>query len=345
MYKGYKIVANTAAGRRRYMRYLVPPVLNADIIDRYDIWVNTQDMIDIAFLKELAQIYPKVNLVWQPDGIVNGISSINAFYRFCCEEDTIYMKLDDDVIWFEPYLFEKMVKFRVDYPEYFLVSPLVINNALSTYLLQVHDKIKLDKYYLSECSERTLCLDGWFAADLHDWYIENFLKTGKYQDLYVGRHPMGMIRFSINCILWFGKDMAEFKGIVPGDDEEYLSCIKPTQLGRCNCFNGDALIAHFAFSLQRKHLDHTDILKRYGEQLHRIWQNDKGLRDLETCIQKIILDVESRAEQLSQMPSPYETVAKEKESFLLRLGKKLPNNVRAAIRELQRRQKYKFIVR
>ena len=59
--------------------------------------------------------------------------------------------LDDDVVWFEPELFEKMVKFRVDNPEYFLVSPLVINNALSTYLLQVHNKIKLDKYYMSIC--------------------------------------------------------------------------------------------------------------------------------------------------------------------------------------------------
>ncbi len=29
------------------------------------------------------------------------------------------MKLDDDVVWFEPELFEKMVKFRVDNPEYF----------------------------------------------------------------------------------------------------------------------------------------------------------------------------------------------------------------------------------
>ena len=147
MYQNYKVVVNTAAGRRRYMQYLVPPILNADIVDRYDIWVNTHNMVDIEFFKKLAKKYPKVNLVWQPDGVVNGIASINAFYRDCCDKDTIYMKLDDDVVWFEPELFEKMVKFRVDNPEYFLVSPLVINNALSTYLLQVHNKIKLDKYY------------------------------------------------------------------------------------------------------------------------------------------------------------------------------------------------------
>ena len=27
MYQNYKVVVNTAAGRRRYMQYLVPPIL------------------------------------------------------------------------------------------------------------------------------------------------------------------------------------------------------------------------------------------------------------------------------------------------------------------------------
>lgn len=55
MYQNYKVVVNTAAGRRRYMQYLVPPILNADIVDRYDIWVNTRNMVDIEFFKKLAQ--------------------------------------------------------------------------------------------------------------------------------------------------------------------------------------------------------------------------------------------------------------------------------------------------
>lgn len=345
MYKGYKIVVNTAAGRRRYMRFLVPQVLTAEIVDRYDIWINTHDILDIEFFKELAKKYDKVNLVWQPDGVVDGISTINAFYRSCCDEDAIYMKLDDDVIWLEPCLFEKMVNFRIDNPEYFLVSPLVINNALSTYLLQVHDKIKLDRYYMSMCAERTLCLDGWFAADLHDWFIENYLKPETYEKLYVGKHPMGMTRFSINCILWFGKDMASFKGEVTGDDEEFLSCIKPTQLGRCNCFNGDAIVSHFAFGPQRKALESTAVLKRYEDVLHTLWQQDAKLHETYLDVERIISDVESRSAQLERLKSPYKVVSHAKVPIMLKLGKKLPDNVRAAIRELQRKQKYKFIVR
>ena len=37
MYRDYKIVCNTAAGRRRYMQYLFPQVLAADILDRYGV--------------------------------------------------------------------------------------------------------------------------------------------------------------------------------------------------------------------------------------------------------------------------------------------------------------------
>ena len=81
MYSGYKVVVNTAAGRRRYMRCLLPFVLSSPIVDRYDIWVNTLDKLDTAFFEELAKVFPKIRLIWQPDGVVNGIASINAFYR------------------------------------------------------------------------------------------------------------------------------------------------------------------------------------------------------------------------------------------------------------------------
>ena len=81
MYNNNKIVCNTAAGRRRYMQYLIPQVICSDIVDRYDIWVNTTDKKDIAFFEMLAKKYDKINLVWQPDNTIDGINSINAFYK------------------------------------------------------------------------------------------------------------------------------------------------------------------------------------------------------------------------------------------------------------------------
>ena len=45
MYQNYKVVVNTAAGRRRYMQYLVPPILNADIVDRYAAFTTVTNLL------------------------------------------------------------------------------------------------------------------------------------------------------------------------------------------------------------------------------------------------------------------------------------------------------------
>lgn len=324
MYKNYKVVVNTAAGRRRYMQYLIPYVVSCGIVDRYDIWVNTHNGADIEFFKRVAELYPVVNLVWQPDGVVNGNKSINAFYKQCIEENTIYFKLDDDIVWMEPNLIEKMVEFRISNPDYFVVSPLVINNSISTYLLQVEGKLKLKEYCNADSSHHVLWRSGRFAADLHDWFIKNYLLTNKWELLYSGLKPMGLTRFSINSILWFGEEMKKFKGEVPGDDEEYLSCIYPTKQGLANAWNGDAIVAHFAFFTQREELDRMGILERYGEYCLGEWAKDPIMKPISDNIQHIMAYVAQVAEELEKRPSPYRKVVV-KQTFRGKIKKLIPN--------------------
>ena len=319
MYNNYRIVVNTAAGRRRYMQYLIPFVISSEIVDRYDIWVNTHNGADIEFFKRIAEKYSKVNLVWQPDGVVAGISSINAFYRKCVEENTIYFKLDDDIVWMEPNAIENMVRFRIDNREYFLVSPLIINNALSTYLLQVRKKIKLDKYYNSMSAHPVLWNSGEFATQLHEWFLNTQLPFDAYKGLHIGKQPMAMTRFSINCILWFGDEMKKFDGQVTGDDEEFLSCIYPTEKGMSNCWNGDVVMSHFAFFPQRNKLDNANILSLYGEYLSKKWKEDALLDSINQEIQEIMCYVTANEEKLTAVPSPYKKVELRKRSFAMRL--------------------------
>lgn len=304
MYQNYKIVVNTAAGRRRYMQYLVPLILSNDIVDRYDIWVNTYNGADIAFFKKLAEKFPKVNLVWQPDGIVDGIKSINAFYRDCTDEDTIYFKIDDDLLWMEPNGINKMVEFRVKHPEYFLVSPLVINNSLSTYLLQMRDKIQLDKYYSSCANHPVLWESAYFASQLHTWFMANFLSKSKWEELHVGMQPMAMTRFSINAVLWFGKDLKSINGIVPGDDEEFLSSKYPTMIAKANCLNGNVIAAHFAFYPQRAYLDSQNILERYGKIVSDLYKGS-NVEYAYNTVQDILLNIDSHAAELEPICDPY----------------------------------------
>lgn len=325
MYRNYKIVVNTAAGRRRYMQYLVPFVLASDIIDRYDIWVNTHNGADIEFFRMLAGKYPKINLCWQPDGIVNGNKSINAFYRDCIEEDAIYFKLDDDIVWMEPDAIRKMVDFRIDNPQYFLVTPLVINNSLSTYLLQVRNKITLRSYCNSSSSHALLWESGEVATELHQWFIDKYLLTDNYPSLHVEKQEMGMTRFSINAILWFGSEMKKMKGVVPGDDEEFLSCIYPTANGMCNCWNGDVIMAHFAFFTQRELLDKAGILEQYGAFI-ATRKNDlfyPYYREIQNMLSAISIN----EKQLMIQPSPYRVNPKEPKKLKNVMMRVLPRSL------------------
>lgn len=338
MYQNYKVVVNTAAGRRRYMQYLIPYIVACPIVDRYDIWVNTHNGADIEFFRQVAAKFPVVNLVWQPDGVVNGNATINAFYKACVEPHTIYFKLDDDVVWMEPRLIEKMVKFRVENPDCFLVSPLVINNALSTYLLQVAGKIKLDGYYNADASHPVLWKNGAFALELHQWFINHYLRTDNWEKLHLGRKLMGMTRFSINAILWFGDEMAKFGGVVPDDDEEYLSCIYPTQRGMANAWNGDAIVAHFAFFTQRERLDKAHILETYGSICHEQWSNDETLAPIESTVRAIMDDISRREEELMAGESPYRRVTR-KVTWRGRVRKCIPQ-VLLQLRELRKQEKH-----
>lgn len=326
MYNNYKVVVNTAAGRRRYMQYLIPYIVSCPYVDRYDIWINTHNGADIEFFKQIAEKFKMVNLVWQPDGVVNGNASINAFYKACVEPDTIYFKLDDDIVWMEPGLIEKMIRFRIDNPRYFLVTPLVINNSLSTYLLQLTGKIQLDQYYNAESSHPILWKNGFFASTLHNWFIENYLKTETWETLHFGKKEMGMTRFSINAVLWFGDEMKKFEGMVPGDDEEFLSCIYPTSQGLSNAWNGDAIVAHFAFFTQREELDRMGILEKYGRFCLDSWAKDKTMKDISDKVQIIMHNVEARHVQLENLPSPYKRVTPRKIPHA-RIKKLVPNVV------------------
>lgn len=340
MYNNYQVVVNTAAGRRRYMQYLIPFIVSSDIVDRYDIWVNTHNGADIEFFKRCAKIYPKINLVWQPDGVVNGIKSINAFYLNCIEDNTIYFKLDDDIIWMEPNLIKKMVKFRVDNPDYFLVSPLVINNALSTYLLQERGKLKLDQYYNSRSAHKILWKSGDFAVQLHKWFLNNKLKNNSFSDLYCGKQPMAMTRFSINSVLWFGHEMKKNNGVVPGDDEEFLSCIYPTRHGLSNCWNGDAILAHFAFFTQREKLDKERILDEYGLYLHEEWMKSTSIYIIHKNIQEIMKYCSDNEDALMKTPSPYKVPEVAKKNKI----KKMYHNISVLLQRILLRRNKQYII-
>ena len=262
MYQDYRVICVTPAGRRRYMKILAPYILSSPFVDRWDVWVNTIDLYDLRFIESLEREFEKVNPVVNPIDDVNGNASINWFYQTAIEKNTIYIKFDDDIVWVEDGFFETLLDYRINNREHLLVFPTIVNNAICTHLFQQAKKLNYSKYIHANSFDEI----GWaspdFAVDLHLWFL-NYLQNGSMDQLKFDSVQIALNRISINCFAWFGEDFSKFKGIVLDDDEEYLSVIKPRELGKINSICGKTVVSHFAFYSQRRQLDSTGILEAY----------------------------------------------------------------------------------
>ena len=81
---------------------------------------------------------------------------------------------------------------------------------------------------------------------------------------------MAYERLSINFLAIRGCDIMDVFPFPQADDEEYLTKIRPKEVGRHVVVDGGALAAHFAFRSQRtahggRGLDWTDLLERYRD--------------------------------------------------------------------------------
>ena len=280
MYNGFKIVCVTPAGRRRYMRLLAPQILASPLVDRYDVWVNTANKPDLDFFEALRRLDKRVNLVAQPDGKVKGVSTIGAFHRHATDEDTIYIRLDDDIVWLQPDFFERHLAFRIANPGYLLTMPLVVNNAVCTALLQETGKIRLSRRVGIRAFDPIGWRDGTFAVALHRLFL-GLVETKQWSRLWGGNYPIGLNRFCINCICWFGKDLAAYPDMIGRDEEQDWTVKSGFRTGRVNCFATDSIVAHYAFYSQRAHLDRTDLLDRYRRTLMQRPEVAASLKALE----------------------------------------------------------------
>jgi hypothetical protein len=134
MFDHYRIVCATPAGRKRYLKILVRQILASPLVDEYQLWKNTTDPSDIQFIHDVQATDPRVRVIEPTLRPPGPTSSIGQFYRHCVDDDTIYIRFDDDVVFIEPDFFPKFLRFRVENQQYFLVFPNIINNAVCTYI-------------------------------------------------------------------------------------------------------------------------------------------------------------------------------------------------------------------
>lgn len=269
MYQGYKVKVLIFAGRKETMKILMPQI-KSEYIDEIIIGVNTNNQNDLDYIYSLKDNFEKIVYEEVPKRIKKcSQESFRYFYTKMEDEDTIYFKLDDDLIYIEPGYFEKTLEFRVKHPEYICVYPMIINNPLCNYLLSQKGVPML----YNNCDTATLMYNTWknpvvaekllsIFADFKNeeiWKVKNF-EFGKEYNF---KGKFGCIRPSINAICFFGKDFKNLK--VKNyrlDDEEFLTN-EVFNCGRKSVVQGNVIVAHYAFYTQRQYLNTKNILEKY----------------------------------------------------------------------------------
>jgi hypothetical protein len=264
-----KVVLVTPAGRRRYLSLLTRHTGRCrHLAVRHELWRNTDDEEDIRWMYRLAAKDDFFHVI-EPTWELRGAFSIAPFFRGCIDPDTVYIRLDDDIVYLAPDAIENMIEFRLAYPEYLLVFGNVINSGIGTHILQRLGKLPLDHGIVGyHCMDAT----GWGDPKFAEWLHRHFLKVvhfiGSLDCLKFTRWELmyakqGVERVSINFISWLGSTFKTFHGLIDADEENFLNGPLPLQLQMNSAICGTAIAAHFAFYSQRDYLDATDVLTLY----------------------------------------------------------------------------------
>lgn len=290
MYQGYKVKIFIFAGRQQTMELLMPQI-KSEYIDEIIIAKNTNNVSDLNYLDTLQSKFKKIKYIELPKEIKKvRHKAWKYLYRFMQDEDSIYFKMDDDVIYIEPGYFEKTLKFRCEHPEYLCIFPVIVNNPYCCTLLKEHPLMfakDLSKYDL----QKMYFYSAKYGAKLHEfflfdteaerWKIPNH-EFGREAVLFKNKNHEEVvtrmvdwayaIRPGINSICYFGKmfkkiDVAKRINACYSDELFLMyNVLKDTNLK--HCILGSTLVSHFAFSGQEGLRDRKDILKQYEKLIY-----------------------------------------------------------------------------
>ena len=257
------VIVVTPAGRRSYLDLLQHYIIKDTSILEWHLWDNCRDIEDRKYITELASRHDKIKVI-SIDNADGTNRSVNRFYRFCSDPGVFYIKMDDDIVYLPDKFGITMYNAAIiERGNYLWWSPIVINNAICSWLLKQVGILNVD----AEITAQAGCIHGWkspaFAEALHKEF-QRLISSGA--EIGIWNFTVSLSRFSINCIGFFGDDVislgSEF--CPPNvDDEEWLSAILPVKVGRPGRVIGNAAISHFSFSPQEAELVKTDILENY----------------------------------------------------------------------------------
>ena len=259
MVDNYKVVTNSPYGRKRYVEILVEYLLaSRPIIDKHVFWLNTDVQEDLDYVHSLVNQYPDFFEILELPYIEElkySSKNVARFYEYCLDPDTVYCKIDDDIVWFEHKEFENFIRFRINNPEYFIIFANTVNNAINYYIHEKIGALQKDDFPPTSYSSISNAWSNYSYAIKHFKSFYDHYKNGTLSKMKFDRWVLSEYeRYSINFFAWMGSEFAKF-GTCGKDDEKWLSQLKPAEREMPNCIYGNFIAVHYAYYTQRKELD------------------------------------------------------------------------------------------
>jgi len=279
----YKVVICTPAGREKYLsvfKKFIYKQMDKGLVDGWQLWFNTVDAKDTAYLLSMEAENPKVKIyrMGEPINSLGFYDTYNPlkthlFFANAQDDDTIYIRFDDDIVWIEDGAIEKMCQARIDNPEAFIIYPNIINSTTCTAWHQEKGVLSEEagvvrKYTVSDPNYSYLhefnYTDNRLINHIHDTFKKNY-EAGTLSEYYLpSRSLANYERFSICSICWWGKDKIRLGYI----EEPQISWEIPEALEKPNFFVGDALMVHYSYHTQREMLTaQGDVHLKYYDSI------------------------------------------------------------------------------
>jgi hypothetical protein len=248
------------------MSALIPQLLAQEGWDEMHIWVNTQVLDDQKFLAALPDLDARIKLKFiksqagkDKDGndIIVGKKTNNLgdwWPENCTDPDAIYVRFDDDIVFVEQGTVKALVEARLKYPEPYLIFPVIINNAIVAQYLEENSKLKhpQGKSYTPYVFD-PLIWSADMCFDIHRQFI-NQVRLHGIDYFHIPDINFPPKHISINCMTYFGKDIAKWGGDFGINGEEgYITCQIPYWDKRDLMILGSKVVSHLAFHPQRAH--------------------------------------------------------------------------------------------
>jgi hypothetical protein len=290
-------------------------------IHEYRIYVATTIKEDIDYMenfaKENSDFVKTVYLTVNNKVILDDREKIwdNA-YKTCQEDDTVYLKMDDDIVFMDETLFTDFITYRLQNRSPPLLYPVIINNHIQSCIFERNGIYTPDaKSYILESWKNTysrikphiqnnkdkrlrigdftrdnevLCKNAWgnlkYCYDLHAQFLTD-INAGNIAKYYLNENVIlsNAEPVSINVCSWVGEDLRQIVEKY-GDiyyDEPWLAIYLPTWSGRSNEIYAKTVVSHYSYYKQRElGLDRSNILNKY------LMYSSKGTT---TSIQKVII--------------------------------------------------------